>query len=347
MEARPPGPAGETADATGETSNAGPDADAPPDLGPRAVTYPYRRIERPQPTPADGPDPYGNPDTEPAWMGIDWSERVRRISIAGTEVNYAELGSGPPILFVHGLGGCWQNFLENLPHFAAAGRRAIAVDLPGFGHSPMPGWPITVPAYGRLLDAFCAALGLTDVVLVGNSLGGFIAAEVAIAEPAWISHLVLVSAAGISHADLSRRPVMAAARGLNLLNPVALHLNRGGLRRPGLRQVAFQGIFRHPQRIRRELLYEFSVNGAGRPGFLPAVAALTGYDIVDRLERISVPTLLVWGRDDLVVPASDAPGYERRISDCELVIFDECGHVPMAERPVRFNRLVERFASLG
>ncbi len=131
-----------------------------------------------------------------------------------------------------------------------------------------------------------------------------------------------------------------------MINPIALELNMSGLRRPALRQLSFGGVFRHPQRIRRELLYEFSVNGVGRPGFLPAVGALTGYDILDRLERISVPTQLVWGRDDLVVPAADAPGYDERIPDSELVVFDDCGHVPMAERPLRFNRLLGRFAGI-
>lgn len=332
-------------EAIGDAYDAAVEAGAVPDLGPRAVTYPYRRIERPAPTPADGPDPYGDPD--PAWLRIDWSERVRRIEVGGTPINYAEIGSGRPVLFVHGLGGNWQNWLENMPAFADAGCRAIALDLPGFGQSPMPPWEISVPAYGRLLNDFCAALGLgSDVVLVGNSLGGFIAAETAIAAPAWIDRLVLVSAAGISHAEMRRGPVVVAARLLHMTHPVAGALSRGGLRRPGLRQMAFQGVFRHPQRIPRELLYEFSVNGVGRPGFLPAVASLPGYDFLDRLERIVVPTLLVWGRDDLVVPASDAPGYEERISDSELVIFDDCGHLPMAERPVRFNRLVAGFAGI-
>jgi pimeloyl-ACP methyl ester carboxylesterase len=330
----------------GDAIDAAVEAGEVPDLGPRAVTYPYKRIERPAPTPTDGPDPYGDPS--PAFLDIDWSQHVRRISIEGTEVIYAEIGEGRPVLFIHGLGGNWQNWLENLPAFAAAGCRAIALDLPGFGQSPMPPWEISVPAYGRLVNGFCDALDLeSDVVLVGNSLGGFIAAETAIASPAWIDRLVLVSAAGISHADMKRGPVIAGARALHLTNPIAAALSRGGLRRPGLRQISFQGVFRHPQRIPRELLYEFSVNGVGRPGFLPAVASLTGYDFLDRLESIAVPTLLIWGRDDVVVPASDAPGYVERIADSKLVIFDECGHVPMAERPVRFNREVAEFAGIS
>lgn len=311
------------------------------DLGPRAVTYPYRRIERPQPTPAEGSDPYGNED--PKWLRIDWSSRLNRVEVGGATVNYAELGEGPPVVFVHGLGGCWQNWLENLPHFAAAGYRAIALDLPGFGASPMPDWEIGIPAYGRLVDEFCGALSLRSTALVGNSMGGFIAAEAAIAEPEWIDHLVLVSAAGISHATMSHHPVRAWAQVVGALSPLALRLNRGALRRPGMRRLAFGGVVRHPQRLRPEVLYELSEPAIGRPGFAAAAVALTGYDLLDRLERISVPTLLIWGRDDLVVPASDAPGYERRIADAELQIFGECGHLPMLERPTRFNRVVGEF----
>ena len=305
------------------------------------MTYPYKRIERLSPTPPDGPDPYGEDD--PRWLGIDWNPNLRSIEIEGTAVNFAEIGEGPPIVFVHGLGGCWQNWLENLPDFAAAGYRAIALDLPGFGHSPMPEWEISIPAYGRLIDEFCRRLNLHSAALVGNSMGGFIAAETAISQPDWIDHLVLVSAAGVSHATMQKRPVAALTRAMNLLNPLTLRLTNSGLRRPGVRQLAFQGVFRHPQRIRRELLYEFSGSAIGAPAFVPSVISLTGYDFLDRLSRIAVPTLLIWGCDDLVVPASDAAGFRDRIPECELQVFDDCGHVPMAERPQRFNRTVADF----
>jgi pimeloyl-ACP methyl ester carboxylesterase len=316
---------------------------AAPDVGPRAVTYPYKRIERPPPTAADGPDPYGNPD--PEWLRIDWNEYLRTVEVAGSSVNYVELGSGPPVVFVHGLSGSWQNWLENLPHFAAAGYRAIALDLPGFGASPMPEWEITIPAYGRLVDEFCRLLNLHSTALVGNSMGGLIAAETAIDEPRWIDHLVLVSAAGISHARLRRRPVAAGTPAIRMVNSLMLRLSRAALRRPAIRRAAFGGTFRHPDAIRPELLYEFAVPKASAPGALPATVALAGYDFLDRLERIAVPTLLIWGRDDVVVPASDAPGYRERISGAQLHVFEDCGHAPMAERPVRFNRLVESFVA--
>lgn len=315
----------------------------PGKLGPRAVTYPYRRIERVDVTPSDGPDPYGNPDADPAWLGIDWREHLRQVEVGGTRVNYAEIGEGPPIVFVHGLGGCWQNWLENMPHISERGHRVIALDLPGFGASPMPGWKLSIPRYGELLGDFCEQLETGTCTLVGNSMGGFVAAEVAVGEPEWVERLVLVSSAGISHAKMRREPVVTGARISAAANPILFRIDLPSMRRPGLRKLAMGGVMRHPEKLRRELLVEFLAPAIGAPGFVPAAGALAGYDLTSRLERIRVPTQLVWGRDDLVVPASDAAGFVERIPDCRLEVFEDCGHVPMAEHPVRFNRLLARF----
>ncbi len=112
-------------------------------------------------------------------------------------------------MFVHGLGGQWQNWLENIPR-AAQERRVVALDLPGFGQSPMPREQITISRYGRVVDALAEQLGLGRVDVVGNSMGGFIAAEMAIQFPERVERLVLVSAAGITSADLAPRPVADA-----------------------------------------------------------------------------------------------------------------------------------------
>src|SRR5262249_10922814 len=77
------------------------------------------------------------------------------------------------------------------------------------------------------------------------------------------------------------------------------------------------------------------------PGYFDAMRNLVGYDIRHRLEEIEVPTLIVWGRNDRLVPVPAALSYKRRIDHAELVIFDQCGHCPQIERPVRFNRVVE------
>jgi pimeloyl-ACP methyl ester carboxylesterase len=311
--------------------------------GRRQALWPFAGWRRPPAaTPAtDGPDPYGNPD--PEWMRIDWREHLKQIEVADTRVNYCEMGEGgTPIVFVHGLAGCWQNWLENIPHFARH-HRVIALDLPGFGASPMPPREISIANYGKLLDAFCRELNVHACALVGNSMGGFIAAEAAIAQPEWVDRLVLVSAAGISSARVRREPAEAMARMLAATAPLAFRLREVGMRRWRLRYAMFRNIFHWPHRLRPELLWEFSHGAMDAPAFLPALGTLIGYDFHDRLERVLVPTLILWGRDDRVIPSADALEYERHLSDSRLVVFDRTGHVPMAERPVRFNRLLDEF----
>ncbi len=247
-----------------------------------------------------------------------------------------------PIVFVHGLSGSWQNWLENIPHFARE-HRVLALDLPGFGHSPMPEWEISIERYGRLLHDFCDALGVSDCAVVGNSMGGFISAEAASAEPDRFEKLVLVSAAGISHVRMRRQPAETVARMATAAAPLLLQLQERGMRRPRVRWATFKGLVQHPESLRRELLLETFQNGAGRPGFLPAVQGLVGYDILDQLTEVEVPTLIVWGRNDRVVPPQDAAGFAQRLRNSQTVIFEDTGHLPQLERPIRFNRLLEAF----
>jgi pimeloyl-ACP methyl ester carboxylesterase len=295
----------------------------------------------PAPTPAEGPDPYGNPD--PEWLGVDWRSHVRRVEIGGAAVQYAELGTGAEsLLLVHGLAGCWQNWLEQLPHFARS-RRVVALDLPGFGHSPMPPWEISIPAYGDLVRDFAASLGLERATIVGNSLGGFVAAEAVRANPGRFDRLGLVAATGISTAGQRPEPAALAGRLMVRLGPLFLGLQDGAMRRPGLRRAAFGSVFYDPLALRRELLYEQYAHGAGRPGFLPALTTLVGYDFLDRLDAVETKTLIVAGRNDRIVPPTDAVEYGRLLRNSETVIFDRTGHCPQLERPVRFNRLLEAF----
>jgi pimeloyl-ACP methyl ester carboxylesterase len=303
----------------------------------------------PTPTIENGDDPYGNLSPDPEWLAIDWREHLRTVELRGSRINYVDIGTGDgePIVFIHGLGGSWQNFLENIPHFSHE-RRVVALDLPGFGASEMPDWEISIPDYGRFLHEFCAELDLTPAVLVGNSMGGLIATEATIEEPDDVAKLVLVSSVGISNVRLQREPVEAIARVLAAASPFFFRFREASMRRPGLRHVAFRQIFAHPTRLRPELLWE-QYNGATddsgtlTAGFAPAMVALAGYDFTDRLEQIAAPSLIVWGRDDHVVPPQDAPEFERHLSRSRLVVFDDCGHLPQLERPVRFNRLLDEF----
>ncbi len=246
---------------------------------------PWQRT--PDPTPADGADPYGDPD--PEWISIDWREHRRKATIdtsslephpgspadpARTEVNYVEMGSGEPVVFVHGLGGCWQNWLENIPALART-HRVIAPDLPGFGDSPLPGWEVSIEAYGRLLDLLVRQLETGPVNLVGNSMGGFISAEVAVNQPAAVKRMVLVSAAGVSHARAYRRPAETAGRMARAMAPLLLRHREQSLRRPGLRHRVFRNLFYKPNDLPPELIWEITHPGINSPGLVAALRSLS------------------------------------------------------------------------
>lgn len=295
-----------------------------------------------QPLPAFPGTDYGNPD--PEWLKIDWREHLRTVDLPGAEgVNYVEIGEGEPILFVHGIAGCWRNWLENLPYFGRT-HRAIALDLPGFGDSPMPSWDISMANYGRLIHDFCERLGIDQVgALVGNSMGGFVGTEAVIEEPERFDRLVLISAAGISFAEWQGRPFEAAARIFEAAIPFLSGDRRMYFTRPLGRKLAFGRLFRNPNKLRPELLAEQVRPGLQAPGFSNALTAIWGYDTRERLPEIEIPTMVVWGLSDQIVPVEGALGYHRLIPRSRLEIFERTGHLPMLERPQRFNPLLEEF----
>ena len=292
----------------------------------------------------EAPGDYG-PSGRSPWLDVDWREHQRWVTIDGRRVNVIELGSGPPVVFIHGLSGSWQNWLEQLPVFARE-HRVITFDLPGFGASDMPREKITIRGYGRFVDALLDELGVSSAAVVGNSMGGFIGIELAIRFPERVERLVLVSAAGLSIEYLRNE------RALALLNVAENRLAAysGWLasrsdalaRRPGARRMIF-GIVAHRADLLPGPLVAEQVRGSGKPGFLPALDALTDYPIRDRLGEIACPTLIVWGAEDKLVPARDADEFARLIPNSRKVVWPDTGHVAMLERPEAFNALVQAF----
>jgi pimeloyl-ACP methyl ester carboxylesterase len=295
--------------------------------------------------PAD--DSYADGD-DSTWMGIDWPALTRRVPVGGRDMNVVDTGGEgkPPLLFIHGLGASWRCWLLNLAYFTES-YRCIAPDLPGFGESPLPAEDISINGYARSIDELCTALDIESPLVIGNSMGGFVGAELTISYPTRVQRLVLVSPAGITSEHLARRPLMTAAR-LAAMTEMALasHLD-DFVRRRRLRRMVLQAVVRYPERLSGPLAWEL-IHGSGRAGFLPALDALIGYSVRDRLARIEIPVLLVWGRNDMLVPVGDAEHYAELIGpNARKVIFEDTGHVPMIERPTRFNPLVAEFLASG
>src|SRR5829696_3093849 len=141
-------------------------------------------------------DTYADGD-DVTWMRVDWPSMTRKILVEGREVNVVDTGGDekPVLVFVHGLGGAWQNWLLNIPAFMDS-HRVIAPDLPGFGESEMPREEVSIKGYARVLDGLLNELGVDSAPVVGNSMGGFVAAELALSFSTRVERLVLVSAAG-------------------------------------------------------------------------------------------------------------------------------------------------------
>lgn len=291
-------------------------------------------------------DPYGSPERS-EWLDFDWHAVQREVQVEGRMVNVVEVGEGDPILLVHGLSGRWANWLENILPFAGD-HRVVAMDLPGFGESEMPAQDITISNYGSFLDSLCDELGIEKAAVVGNSMGGFIGAELAIRYPHRVDRLVLVSAAGISIENWRNEPGLAALRGTEAVGLfVAAQLATRSddfSRRPRLRKLLLGLIAQDPSQLSPNMAFEL-LQGSGKPGFVPALDALTDYPIRDRLPEIACPTLIVWGDRDFLVPTRDADEFERLIPDSRKEIWERTGHLPMVERPVRFNRTVAEFLS--
>jgi pimeloyl-ACP methyl ester carboxylesterase len=265
--------------------------------------------------------------------------------VAGTEVGYVEVGSGPAMLFIHGISGSWRNWLENLPHFARS-HRVVALDLPAFGSSPAPEWRIDIPAYGRLIHGFCESLGLgSETTLVGNSLGGFIALEAVTTRPDAFEHLVLVSTAGLINTWRPDERSAIVSASWRAFGPAVADHAAAIVGRPRLRQIFWRRFVRYPARLRPELLWEQMVGGLRGPGFTEALSATIHYDVRHRLAAIEIPTLIVWGASDRVIPVRAGHSFHRRIPHSRLEVFEETGHVPQLERPGRFNALLDEFLS--
>jgi pimeloyl-ACP methyl ester carboxylesterase len=277
------------------------------------------------------------------WREVDWTAMQRTVEVGGRAVNVLDTGGdGPVLLWIHGLSANWQSWLLNIPQFMGS-YRCVALDLPGFGLSDMPAEDISITGYAATVDAVCDVLGIDVVSVIGNSMGGFVGAELALAFPTRVERLVLVSAAGLSQENVRREPVLAVGR---LLATGAAHTAAYQdtlARRPRLRRLALAGVVRYPERLSAALTHEL-FQGAGKPGFLPALEALLSYSFRDRLAGIEIPVLIVWGEFDMLVPVGDATEYATLIgANARRVVFNDTGHVPMIERPTRFNALLAEF----
>jgi pimeloyl-ACP methyl ester carboxylesterase len=246
-------------------------------------------------------------------------------------------GHGDPVLFVHGLlasSATWQEVLGP----ASAGRPAIAVDMPGFGCSDRP-WPYdyTAGAQARSLVEYLDARAIARAAIVGNSLGGAVAMLVAAEQPDRVTALVLVAPA------TPEAPIGWAERALRtpVLGEIALALANRPMVALGLRHRLFANSGRVVERAIDDAWFPLTVPGTARAALAAIRTDPRPYRGLEA--RVRVPSLIVWGREDRLIPVGEAERLRARIPGSRVVLIPDAGHLPQREQPEAFSRAVAEF----
>ncbi|MBY8823569.1 alpha/beta fold hydrolase [Sphingomonas colocasiae] len=266
--------------------------------------------------------------------------RLSRIALErGLEMNLAELGEGPALIFIHGSGpgaSSWNNFRGNARHFAGKGYRCLMPDMVGFGHSSKPeDVDFTLDFHAGTIVRAIESLTLSKVVLIGNSLGGAVAIQVALDRPDLVDRLVLMAPGW-----LDEREVFAQMPGIQAMRRVLL--DEGGLKLENLEQT-FALMFADPARLPHDLVRERFEMAKLQNSTVYSRA--TGYNLSSRLKELVQPVLGFWGAADRFCPVSGALTLAQEVADCTMMISRQCGHWFMMEQSELFDREVLAFLS--
>jgi pimeloyl-ACP methyl ester carboxylesterase len=273
------------------------------------------------------------------------AEKSRFVEIEGVRVHYQEAGTpdAPPVLLIHGF--CASNFVwsETLVPLAEAGFRVIAPDLIGFGFSGKPkGGEYTIEMQARMICGLMDALGVERATLVGSSYGGAVAAVCALDHGERVERLVLVGA--VSNDEVPRRVWLRLAASPvvgEVISPVLLDARRLVKRHLRRTYAAQNGFLLDEERItahQRPLLAADT-----HRAILRTLRRWSAERIELEAERITQPTLLVWGAHDREVPLKSGERLHELIKGSRLFVFPNCGHLPQEERPQELVALVAEF----
>lgn len=258
----------------------------------------------------------------------------KTVEVYGQKIHYYPAGDGPAVILLHGL-GLDATFWTLLIPALSRTHRVYAVDMLGFGRSDKPPLEYHIETFVEFLEAFMRRSGITKASLVGLSLGGWIAAEFAAQHPEMVDRLVLVNAAGL------RPPAPMPSAALALLNPGSLADERNLLK-----------FVIYNQELVTDALVEMYFEKRVRSGNGYTVArVLHGMQTRDewlneRLAHVRAPVLIVWGRDDRLIPLAMGEEFARLLPGSRLEVIDNCGHLPPAEKPAEFARAVIEFLAL-
>jgi pimeloyl-ACP methyl ester carboxylesterase len=256
--------------------------------------------------------------------------------------SYAVAGSGPPVLLLHGLGATHAIWRLNVPSLASL-CTVYAPDLPGHGDSARPRVPYTLDFGVRFTTAFMDAVGLSQVILVGSSLGGLLALATAVRHSDRVAALALASPAGLGR-ELARGMRWAS---VPVIGPLlaAVEMRFG----PGL----LPSLVHRPEALDPDMAAEIH-QMASAPGVRGVVLSVVRHGValgglrpslvqMEGFRRLSCPVLLVWGAEDRIIPVAHAYRAREARPETQVYVLPECGHLPQIEKAGEFNQRVSQF----
>jgi pimeloyl-ACP methyl ester carboxylesterase len=253
-------------------------------------------------------------------------------AVFGQTIHYWDVGTGPVLVLVHGLGsskdGDWGRVVAPL----SKKYRVIAMDQVGFGRSDKPLIDYKIQTYVDFLNEFLRELKVEKASLMGESLGG------------WISALYTVEISGGAHLVPVEKLVLVDAAGLTQDKAIP-NLNPSTL--ADMRKL-LEVVFYDTSWVTEEALQKSFVDKLAKHDGYTVRAILSNPGLAserldDRLAQIHVPTLVVWGKQDTLLPIASGERYAAGIAGAKLVSFDQCGHVPPVEKAAEFVPVVEAF----
>ena len=260
-------------------------------------------------------------------------EPSKFLNVAGMNIHYRDEGpksDKAPIVLIHGTSASlhtWDGWVEELK----AQRRVIRFDLPAFGLTgPDPQNNYTIEHYAEVVIAVLDKLKVDNSVLAGNSLGGYIAWATAVFYPDRVSKLILVDASGYPYDPESVPLAFKLSQ-----NPIASRLLKNVLPK-SLVKKSIKNVYGNPDLVTEELVnryYELSLREGNRSALKARFEQTLPGALIEKIHTINVPTLLIWGRKDRLIPLKFGKQFEQEIVNSELIVFDDLGHVPHEENP--------------
>jgi 2-hydroxy-6-oxonona-2,4-dienedioate hydrolase len=269
----------------------------------------------------------------------------KTVEVQELSTRYLVAGEGPPMVLLHGVGTSAGEWSWVLPELARS-HRVYALDLPGYDGSFEP--PDYAPAFtASFIGSFLDAVGVESAVVVGNSFGGLVALHLALSEPARVSALILSDSAGL---DRTVNPALATLS-FPRMGQMATALAKtppGAAQRALSRALLF---FARPWQIPLKWVKD-QYKLAQLPNFTEATLATLRSTVgpagqrevlLDTLPRLQMPTLIVWGIEDRVIPYGQAQDALARLQKGSLELISNCGHLPHVEQPKRFVSILGDF----